>query len=141
MKSLKTLVRARQSALDEKRQALNLLEDQADAVLSARAHLAEEQRKEAEMVAGCTDAGFGYGTYLKAARRRDAALRRDLDALAERLEAARSEVADAFAEIKRFELIEAAQIEQARKEAARREQEELDELGLTVFRRGEAERA
>ncbi|MEK9661426.1 MAG: flagellar FliJ family protein [Alphaproteobacteria bacterium] len=69
---------------------------------------------------------------------RNDAMQADLDSLGSRISAARDEIADAFAEIKRFELIEAAQQERARKEAAKREQEELDELGLNVFRRSDS---
>ena len=121
MKGLKTLVRVRQSALDEKRRALNLLEDAAEELVRARAAIAEEQQREAEMARDSANGAYGYGSFLKASRRRDADLQGRLSAMAERLEAARGEVADAFAEIKRLELIEAAQIERARKEAARRE--------------------
>lgn len=138
MKGLGTLVRARQRELDDKRRALGELQDQADGIIAARDALADEQQREAELALDSPDGGFGYGAFLKASRMRDAAMQADLDGLAGRIEAARDEIADAFAEIKRFELIQAAQEERARKEAAKREQEELDELGLNVFRRNES---
>jgi len=138
MKGLATLVRARQRELDEKRRALGELQDQANEIIAARDALAGDQRREAELALDSPDGGFGYGAFLKAARMRDAAMQADLDALETRINAARDEISEAFAEIKRFELIQAAQEERARKEAAKREQEELDELGLNVFRRNEA---
>jgi flagellar protein FliJ len=139
MKSLNTLLRVRQRELDEKRRALKLLEDESDGLHQSRAALAAEKTREAESVATSENGGFGYGSYLAAWRQRDAGLQRDIAALAERVEAARDEIADAFAEIKRYELIENAQNERQRKAAVRREQIEMDELGLGIYRRGAAE--
>ena len=138
MKSLKTLVRARQRVLDEKRRALNLLEEQEDRLNDGRSALAAEQLREAENVRNSKDGGFGYGSYLTGARMRDQAIQFGLLKLGGEIESARDEIAEAYAEIKRFELIEAAQIERARKGEARREQEELDELGLGLYRRNSA---
>jgi flagellar export protein FliJ len=135
MKSLHTLIRLGQRALDEKRRALNVLQDAADRLNERRAALAREHAREAEHAAASADGGYGYGDYLAGARRRDAALLRDLQALSDRIEAARAEIAEAFAEIKRLELIEAAQAERARKQAEKREQDEANELGLNIYRR------
>ena len=139
MKSLKTLVRARQRLLDEKRRALGELEMQADRLIEARRALADEQCREAENIRTGGGVGYGFGSYLAGVQMRDAALQEGIRQLEPRIEAARDEIAEAFAEIKRFELIEAAQIERARRAAAKREQDELDELGLNVFRRKDAE--
>ena len=135
MKSLTTLVKAHKTVLDEKRRALNVLEEKVARLTGARAELADEKRREADLVRNGD--GYGFGGYLVGVRMRDEALHFGLEALAGEIEVARDEFAEAFAEIKRLELIEAAQAERARKQEAQREQQELDELGLSIFRRGE----
>lgn len=139
MKSLQTLVRARQRLLDEKRRALNELEMQEDRLIAARRALADEKCREGENIRAGGGDGYGFGSYLAGVQIRDAALREGIRQLEPRIEAARDEIAEAFAEIKRLELIEAAQVERARRVAAKREQDELDELGLNVFRRSHTE--
>jgi flagellar export protein FliJ len=110
--------------------------------------IAEFRRKEAELEqqilseqerAGVSDVGhYAYPTFAKAARDRRENLLKSIEGLTVQLEAAKDDLAEAFSELKKYELMNEKESLRAKAELSAREQAELDEVGLAMHRRGTA---
>ncbi len=138
MKSLLTLIRLRQQQLDEKRLVLTRLETEAASIKSLIENLEAEVACETEAARGDAASVYGYGNYLANARARRAGLEARLAEVGDMIAVAADEVADAFREMKRFELAQTFAEQRAAAETARREQAILDDVGLTGYRRARA---
>lgn len=138
MNSLGTLIRLKQEQLDQKRLVLRRLEDEIAAIHTRLELLAAEVACETEAARGDAEASYGYGTYLASARTRRTGLEARLAQVNAAVAEAAAEVADAFREMKRFELAQSFAAQRAAAEAARREQAHLDEVGLSRYRRRKA---
>jgi flagellar export protein FliJ len=138
MRSRDSLIRLHRFQVDEKRRQ----------VVEIETMIAEFHRKEAELEqqilseqerAGISDVGhYAYPTFAKAARDRRENLLKSIDGLAGQLEEAKESLAEAFAELKKYELLNEKELMRAKAEVAAREQAELDEVGLSMHRRGTA---
>lgn len=138
MKSLPTLIRLKQQSLDEKRVVLTRFETEAANIVSMIENLAVEVACETEAARGDASNTYGYGNYLARARARRTGLEARLAEVRDLIAAAADEVADAFREMKRFELAQTFSDQREAAEAARREQAILDDVGLTGYRRAKA---
>lgn len=92
---------------------------------------------ESEMARNDADSAYGYGSYIAAARTRRAGFEARKGQVREKIYAASDEVAEAFREMKRFELAQTLNEQRALAETARQEQAFLDEVGLTGYRRAQ----
>jgi len=138
MKSLLTLIRLKQQLLDEKRLVATRLETEAASINTKIETLDIEVVCETEAARGDANSSFGYGSYISAARTRRRGLEEQLAQVGEKIAEAADEVADAFREMKHFELAQSLADQRALAEANRREQATMDEVGLTVYRRARA---
>lgn len=138
MKSLPTLIRLKQGTLDEKRLVLTRLETEAATIKSMIETLEVEVACETEAARGDAERSFGYGRYIASAKARRGGLEARLVQVDEKIAEAADEVADAFREMKRFELAQSLADQRAVAEESRREQAVLDEVGMTAYRRAQA---
>lgn len=138
MKSLLTLIRLKQEQLDEKRLVLTRYETEAASIRSLIENLDIEVACESEAARGDANSSFGYGSYLARARARRSGLEARLAEVGKKMIVAADEVADAFREMKRFELAQSLADQRAATETARREQADLDDVGMTAYRRARA---
>ena len=138
MKSLLTLIRLKQGVLDEKRLVLTRLETEAATIKSMIETLEIEVACETEAARGDAESSFGYGRYIASAKARRGGLEDRLAQVDEKIAEASDEVADAFREMKRFELAQSLADQRAAAEEARREQAVLDDVGMTAYRRAQA---
>ncbi|MDH3737576.1 MAG: hypothetical protein OER92_00175 [Alphaproteobacteria bacterium] len=138
MKSLPTLIRLKQEALDEKRLVLTRFETEAASIKSLIENVDIEVACESEAARGDANSAFGYGSYLTRARARRSGLEARLAAVDAKMAVAADDVADAFREMKRFELAQSFADQREAAELARREQAELDDVGLSGYRRARA---
>ena len=138
MKSLPTLIRLRQQQLDEKRLVLTRLETEVASINSLMETLQVEVACESEAARGDAASAYGYGSYLANARARRTGLELRLAEVREMIIGAADDVADAFREMKRFELAQTFADQREAVVAARREQAILDDVGLTGYRRARA---
>ncbi|MFT5182488.1 MAG: flagellar FliJ protein [Alphaproteobacteria bacterium] len=138
MKPLFTLIRLKQEQLDEKRLVLTRLETEVATINSMIENLDIEVACESEAARGDAKSSFGYGSYIAAARARRTGLEARLDQVGEKIEVAADEVADAFREMKRFELAQSFADQREAADAARREQILMDDVGMTGYRRARA---
>jgi flagellar FliJ protein len=138
MRSRDSLIRLHRFQVDEKRRQ----------VVEIETMIAEFRRKEAELEqqilseqerAGVSDVGhYAYPTFAKAARDRRENLLKSIDGLTAQLETAKDGLAEAFTELKKYELMNEKESLRAKAELSAREQAELDEVGLAMHRRGTA---
>lgn len=130
MKTLERMVSMAGLHLDTARRELADLEAVRDD-LSARV-LRIDGEISAEMVAAETNPHMlqNLGGYLKNARDKQSRLRASIADLETQIEPAREKVSEAFREKKRFEQVLETRRAEKKREAGRREQSAMDEIGL-----------
>ena len=129
MKSRETIIRLRRFEVDEKRQKVTDLETMI-ADFQQMAQDLERQIQVEQERAGVSDVNhFAYPTFAKAAIQRRDNLVASVDDLQAKLDRAREDLADAYEELKKVELIEERDMERARAGRLKAEQAELDDLG------------
>ena len=135
MRNRESLIRLHKFHVDEKRRKVAELElmlaefRQRERDLEAQVEV--EQRK-----AGISDvAHFAYPMFAKSVIRRRENILESIEGIELQLEVAKDELAGAFRELKKYELLEDSRKRKVRKEVMRVEQAELDEIALTIHRR------
>ncbi len=141
MKSLKTLIRLQRFELDAKRRKLADLEDLLADMKQRVRRLEEDMVDEGARAADQGTVALVYGPYIAAALARKRNLLNSQAELEGRIAEARDEVAEAFQDVKKYELAEAARVAREKAELAKKEREMLDEVGSVGFNRRSAERA
>jgi flagellar protein FliJ len=129
MKSRETLIRLKRFHVDEKRRQVAQIE----AMIADFQRMAGDLDREIaaeQSRAGIDDPGhFAYPTYAKAAMQRRDNLKRSADDLQSQLEDARGQLAEAFEELKKVEILEERDQNRERAAEGRTEQAELDRIG------------
>ncbi len=129
MKSRETLIRLRRFDVDEHRQKVTDIEAMIADFRQMAADLERQIEVEQEK-AGVSDVNhYAYPTFAKAAVQRRENLLASISELEIKLEAARGELAEAFEELKKVELIQERDAERGRVYAKAAEQADLDEIG------------
>ena len=135
-KGLKALIRLSKWNVDEKQRALVALQGREDEILSwikqSEERLKKEQRVATE---DSTGVGFSYGAFAKAWLARRQQLLAMLDMVRAEIVKAREELAEAFNELKTYEITQRERDRRAQAERDKKEQAFLDEIGLTIHRR------
>ncbi len=137
MKSRKSLIQLRRFEVDERRQTVadieTMIGELQQMVIDLERQIETEQEK-----AGVSDVNhFAYPTFAKAAIVRRDNLKNSCAELETKLEEARDQLAEAFEELKKVELIEERDAERVRVHEAAKEQAELDEIGINMTLAGE----
>ena len=136
MKSKESLIRLHRFQVDEKRRQVAEIEAMIADFRHKEAELDQQINAEQER-AGISDVThYAYPTYAKAARDRRDNLLKSIAELTEQLQDAKDELSAAFAELKKFELLQEKEQARVRADMAHREQVELDAVGLAMHRRG-----
>jgi len=135
MKGLKTLVRMNRLKLEDKQRQLAELEGVAGGFRSQIAVLEESVSLESGAAEQTPDLGYRLGSFVQATLARRETLRLSLADIVQQIAELRDEVAAAFREIKRYELIMERREEAARREAGKRARKVEDETALSVHRR------
>jgi flagellar export protein FliJ len=137
MSVLRRLVRYHRHQLDEKRRNLRALEERAASVESAIERLDKSVVTERRVAKHSPEVSSAYGGFARAALDRRATLLKALSEANRAVEAAREELLDAFAEVKRYEISLEHQERSEREELARKAQGQFDEAALNLYRRRE----
>ncbi len=138
MTALGSLVRVHSWALNEKRQKLTGLEELADKMHQDLAQLEAELNNEQRAAAGSMEGTIAFPAFVAAALERRRKLRESIAALGLAIDTARTEVREAYQEVKKYELAQDNYQRREREKVARRERRELDELGANMHRRKKA---
>lgn len=134
MKSRETLIRLRKFQVDEKRRRTAQIETMIAEFERMTADLDREIKSEQEKVGISDPAHFAYPTYAKAAKQRRENLLRSVDDLKVQLDEAKAELAEAFEELKKVELLNERDQANERAEQAAQEQREMDSIGIMRIR-------
>ncbi len=132
MAKLDGVIRFRKWALDEQRRELAILLDERAQIVDTLEKL--DMEIQAQKTMAHSDLGsMTLGAYIEGARKKrawilDAIRKKDQD-----IEEKQDVVADAFKELKTFEIADGRQKDRLQKELDRREQNELDDLGRRAF--------
>lgn len=135
MRGLPSLIKMHGLRLDEKRRKLAELERMRAALIERREALEAEIASEKAGAAAKPETQADFGAYIRAALKRRETLDRSIFDIDRESEAANEEVAEAYRELKKFELVKQRQDADALLEGNRREQADLDEIGLNNFLR------
>ncbi|NIY77813.1 hypothetical protein HED22_19335 [Thalassospira sp. HF15] len=130
-KDFKALVRMRKWALDEKQRELGEMLGVLGNLEAEKEALEQAVLAEQKIAAENPElAGFAYGSFANAVIAEREAIRKMIADQEEKIDAFREEVADAFRELKTAEIAERNRVEAERAEEDKKEQDELDEIGM-----------
>jgi len=132
MKSRESLIRLKRFQVDEKRRQASDIESMIADFKRMSADLDLQIQSEQERTGIDDVTHFAYPTFAKAAMQRRDNLFASIDDLNVQLESAQDELAEAFEELKKIELMEEKETERERAEERANEQAEMDEIGLRV---------
>ncbi|MGH6948177.1 MAG: flagellar FliJ family protein [Kiloniellales bacterium] len=135
MTVLSTLIRVHRWALEEKQRKLADLEALIERLRGDLMRLEEEIVAEQATAPQSFVATTAYPAFLAAALERKRRLTLSIANIAASLEAARDELAEAFREVKSYELAAKNQDQRRKTRRSKREQVALDEIGLEGHRR------
>jgi flagellar export protein FliJ len=135
MKNLDSVIRLHQWQLDEKRQKVSELERLATRFRAEIEQLETRLKHEQEVAARSTEAATGYGNYALAVVARRDKLNQSLAGLEDEMVQAVEDVAVAFQEFKKFDLIRTRDREKADLKRKRTQERAMDEAGLNLYRR------
>lgn len=135
MKGLDNLIRLHRWQLNEKRRHLVELERLTQRLAAQIRELEVEIGNEQRVAGSSTEAAMTYGDYARAAIGRREKLDASLAELQSQRVVAKEEVAEAYRELKKYELVKVRNQRLANKRRQRQEQQVLDEVGLNQFRR------
>lgn len=137
-KSRKSLIQLRQFEVDERRQTVADIETMIGELEQMAVDLERQIDVEQER-AGVSDVNhYAYPTFAKAAVQRRDNLKTSISDLGAKLEQARDQLAEAFEELKKIELIDERDTARVAAHEAAQEQAELDEIGLNISMNREA---
>lgn len=135
MTALESMVRVHQWMLDERQRKLADLQTLVQKLKDDLTALDRQLESEREVAGQSEEAGMAYPAFVAAALDRRKKLCRTIADLETEVESVREEVAEAFGELKKFEM--ARDNHEARQIANRDRRERLnfDELGVSIYRR------
>jgi hypothetical protein len=139
MSSLKTIIRLQKWKLDEKRRALAELQNLADRLMAEIERLKEEIAAEQNAARTNPEYAFTYSNYIRAAMERGERLTQSKGQVEAQISVATDEMAEAFQELKRYELAEEERLKREKDKLKRKEANMLDETALVGFRRRQQE--
>ncbi len=132
------LIRLQRWKVDEKRRALADLQA-LHAELSAKVEALEAEVVAEQQSAAANGTAFAYRAYAEQVIQRRETLAESIAEVLQALMKAQGELSDAYQEAKRYEMAQDRAQQRLAAEAARREQIDLDEIGLNIYRRSKAD--
>jgi len=135
MKSRESLIRLHRFQVDERRRQVAELETMLEE-FRRREHDLDQQVQAEQEKAGISDiAHYAYPMFAKSMRDRRENILQSISDVSLQLESAKDDLASAYRELKKYELIEESRKRRVRGKLARIEQQELDEVALAIHRR------
>ncbi len=135
-KNLKGLIRLHQWMVDERRRKLGdllkMLAELEDQSKNLEAEVVEEQKAAANAP---ETAGFLYGNYARHVIERRERLAKSIASTEAQIASAREDLNEAYRELKKFQVAQDVRDRREALEAARKNQNVLDEIGLVMHRR------
>lgn len=141
MANLKSLIKLRRHNVDEKQKLLAGLYREVEEIERGKNMLIERLRTEREVLdkAGTLEMYAYFGRFSQNIQRMLERLNAEKKKLETRIVIAQDDVREAFANMKRVEIVQREREKEERKEQDDKETREMDEIGLDGFRRKEEE--
>ena len=140
MTDLDPLIRVKKHALEQKQKFLAELYRQAEEMQGQKQALLSQMEKERETVNALGVEMLSYfGPYSDAVKDRVEDIDDAVAKLDKRIEMAREDMREAFAEMKKIEMTQEAREAEEAKAQAKKESDELDEIAVEGFRRKQKE--
>ena len=136
-KGLKTLIRLARWEVDEKRRVLVALQTREEEILATIRASEQQLIHEQQVASQDPEAAYLYGAFANAWLKYRAQLEATLAEVRAQIEIARDELAEAFRQVKTYEITQANREKREKEEADRKEQAVMDELGIEIHRRRE----
>ncbi|MBP2228471.1 flagellar export protein FliJ [Azospirillum agricola] len=137
--SLKTIIRLQKLQLDEKRRVLAELQNLGDRLKAEIERLKEEIAREQATAREDFAVSFTYANFAQAALERGRRLGESLAQVEVQISVATDQMAEAYQELKRYELAEEERLKREKEKQKRKDANMLDETALIGFRRRQAE--
>lgn len=137
MADLHALIRFRKHTVDEKQRVVARLYREAEEIEQRKQNILnqiEKEREQAEEMQIPFVMTY-YGLYVDGARKKIKGLDRALEKVNARIETAREDLREAFAELKKVEITQRKREEEEDAEEKRRETQILDDIGIDSYRR------
>ncbi|HLI21139.1 MAG TPA: flagellar FliJ family protein [Stellaceae bacterium] len=135
MSSLDTLIKLHRWQLDEQRRKVAEFESLAAKLRGELQRLDEEEVSEQQVAEDSHEANYAYSGYARGLIDRRNKLMKSVEETEQQIVQARAELADAFAEVKRYEIAAANRLLAKHRGLERLRQQELDEVAVDGFRR------
>jgi flagellar FliJ protein len=135
MSALDSLIRLHRWQVDERRRHLADLEGLAAQLTEEHRRLDREEVREQTAAAASPEAAITYANYARVLIDRRRKLAQSQAEVAEQTERSRAALAEAFQEVKRYEIMAVNRARQQQRREERRQQRVLDDLGVENFRR------
>jgi flagellar FliJ protein len=137
MQGLNTMIRLSKFQLDEKKRKLAELRDLLEQVQGSLTTLEQENQREQDTATTSGQLQFmrAYNDYRIAAEARKANLLQSITQIEAEIRSLTDDIAEAFQELKRYEMTQDERQSKSRKATRLREQASLDEFGMQAFRR------
>lgn len=135
MKGLPGLIRLHQWKVDEQRRKVTELEILADQLESQVSRLQEDIEREGRTSGEDVAASAAFSAFLKGALQRRENLRGSIEEVRQQISDAKDELADAYRELKSYEIAQANRDRREAQKRGLRERIKMDELGLAMYRR------
>jgi flagellar protein FliJ len=132
---LKGLIRLSRWQVDERRRELAALEEFAAQLDEQRRRLEAEDERERAAAAASPEAAFSYPAYARVMSVRRHKLQQSQAEVVGQVARARDALAQAFQDLKRYEVAAENRAKLAEQREARRQQQIMDDLGIEGFRR------
>ena len=139
MADLEGLIRLRRNTVEEKQRIIADLFRNAEKLEKRKKDLEDKLHKEREAIENNPELETltYFGAFEQVALRDIDRLTQELKKWEERIEVAQDDMRNAFADLKRVEIVDRRRKEEALAEQQSKETKELDEIGIEVFRRKE----
>lgn len=134
MKGLANLIRLHKLKLTEQQRKLNALQAVAQGFLSQIQTLDQTARSEADSAGANPDTAHMLGSFVQSSIARRRTLQGSLAEIEHEMAAIRSEVATAFSELKRYQLLEERRQKEEKRSLRKRERHTEDEVGMSIYR-------
>ena len=139
MKGLPGLIRLHQWKVDEQRRKVTELETLAENLSNEIGQIQAQIMTEGKVTAEDFDASQAFSAFLKGALIRRDRLRESIQELQGQISEARDELADAFRELKSYEIAQANRDRHAARKRELQDRVKMDEIGLGLYRRRQSE--
>jgi flagellar FliJ protein len=134
-KSLKSLIRLHSWTVDERRRELGAFLAREEQLRGERRRIDEELANEKKIATDDVMAAFSFAGYIQGYITKREMLDRAIEAAVREIEAAQERLAEAYRQLKTFEITQANRDKREKAEQNRLDQIVLDEVGATLHRR------